>query len=147
MEKGGDLMKCSSAVRTPRYASGLRLTAAVLVVSSFELAGACAAREHHVRGTVTVADSTRIEVRHKTGQVVSVALRPATTYWWDHTSASLDDVSVGARVMIVLDQRRGPFSAQEVRIFTRPPTRPITTPQSNSRLFGDSAIGSGAVRK
>lgn len=147
MGKVGDLMKCSSAVRMRRHRSRLRLIAPLLVVGALAFAGACAAREHHVRGTVTVADATRIEVRHKTGQIVSVALRPATTYRWDQTPASLDDVSVGARVMIVLDQRRGPFSAQEVRIFTRPPTRPVKTPQPNSRLVGDSAIGSGAIRK
>lgn len=146
MGKVGDLMKRSSAVRMRRHRSRLRLIAPMLVVGSLAFAGACAAREHHVRGTVTVADATRIEVRHKTGQIVSVALSPATTYRWDHTSASSDDVRVGARVLIVLGQPHSPFSAQEVRIFTRPPTRP-KTPQSDSRLFGDSAIGSGAVRK
>ena len=85
---------------------------------------ACAAREYHVRGTVTAVDPTQIEIRHKSGQVVAIALRPTTAYRSNHTPASETDVEVGARVMVLFDQHKAPFAATEVRIFTRPTRAP-----------------------
>lgn len=112
-------------------AARARLPVWILIIAAAGLGQACAAREHFMRGTVTVVDPTRIEIKHKTGQLISVALIPGTTYRWDDSPASLNDVGVGARVLIVLDQPPGPFSAAEVRIFTRPHTK-LRAPRSES---------------
>ena len=112
-------------------AARVRLPVWALIMTMAGLGQACAARERFVRGTVTGVDPTRIEIKHKTGQLVTVAIVSRTTYRWDHSPASLNDVGVGARVLIVLDQPPGPFSAAEVRIFTRPHTK-LRAPRSES---------------
>lgn len=121
----------ATSSRSGRWAVGL--AAACVAVTS-----ACAAREYHVRGTVTAVNPTHIEIRHKSGQVVAVALGPTTAYRWDHTPASETDVEVGARVMVRFDQRTAPFAATEVRIFTRP-TR---APRNQSPLMFPRSLGS-----
>ena len=80
----------------------------------------CAMKEHYVRGTVVTADPTGVTVRHKTGQVVHASVSPSTIYRWDHQTASGQDLVPGARVIVVLGQPRGPFSAKEIRIFSSP---------------------------
>jgi hypothetical protein len=82
----------------------------------------CATSEHFVRGTVVGADSASVTVRHKSGQVVRSSVSPSTTYRWDHQTASAQDLVAGARVMVILEQARGPFSTKEVRTFSKPKT-------------------------
>lgn len=98
----------------------VRLHLWILIVGAMSLGQACATSERFVRGTVTVVDPTRIEIKHKTGQLVSIALSSGTTYRWDDNPASLHDVFVGGRVLVVLDQPEGPSHAAVVRIFGRP---------------------------
>ena len=101
-----------------------RLVVSLLLLGSLGLAQACAARAHAIRGTVTIAEPTRIEIRHKSGQRVSVRLSPLTTFRWDQGLATLKDVRVGGRVMVEVQEPRGPFTAMEVRIFSQPRTQP-----------------------
>ena len=98
----------------------MRLHVWMLIVGAMSVGQACATSERFVRGTVTVVDPTRIEIKHKTGQLVSIALSSGTTYRWDDNPASRNDVLVGGRVLVVLDQPEGPFHAALVRIFGRP---------------------------
>lgn len=98
----------------------MQLRVWILILGAMGLGQACATSERFVRGTVTVVDPTRIEIKHKTGQLVSIALTSGTTYQWDDNPASPDDVLVGGRVLVVLDQSEGPFHAAAVRIFSRP---------------------------
>lgn len=109
-----------------------------LVATWVVAATACATSQYHVRGTVTAVNPTQIEIRHKSGQLVPVALGPTTAFRWDHTPASLGDLRVGSRVMVLFEQRTGPFSATEVRIFTRP-TR---APRGRSSLLVPRSLGS-----
>ena len=104
----------------------MRLHVWMLIVGAMSLGQACATTERFVRGTVTVVDPKRIEIKHKTGQLVSIALSSGTTYQWDDNPASLDDVLVGGRVLVVLDQPEGPFNAAVVRIFGRPVAKAST---------------------
>lgn len=90
------------------------------IVVFVTLAAGCATSEHFVRGTVVTADRAGVTVRHKSGQIVHASVAPSTTYAWDHQAASVQDLVPGARVMVILEQARGPFSAKEVRIFSRP---------------------------
>lgn len=127
--------------RSPAFAAGVRaarvrLAVWVLVVGAVSLGQACAAREHFIRGTVTAVDPTRIEIKHKTGQLVSVAVTPGTHYRWNHSPASLDDVEVGARVMVVLDESPRLFTATDVRIFTRPQATVGKPPSESNRFPG-----------
>lgn len=118
-----DVMNPPFAAGKPVLSRCVRLAMFVSLVMAFlSVMSACATGQPFVRGSVTAVDSVRIQVRHKSGQVVSIGLHKATTYRWDHTSASASDVVIGARVMVILQQSRGPFTAQEVRIFTRPKT-------------------------
>lgn len=112
--------------RSPGFLAGLRALGRLavwgLVVGAASFGQACAASAHFVRGSVVAVDPTRLEIRHKTGQRVSIAITPATDYRWDHSPATLDDVRVGTRVMVVLDEPLTLFNARTVRIFT--PSRP-----------------------
>lgn len=115
---------------------GTRLLSCLLMIVAVGFTQACAARDHVVRGTVTVVHPTRIDVRHRTGQIVSIAVNSQTTYRWDHTPASLDDVRAGTRVLLVLDEHLAPFSATEVRILRQPRTEakaPRSPSESSSR--------------
>jgi len=137
MGKVGVIMNRSPGFSTVVRAARVRLTVWVLVVGAVGLGQACAGRQHFVRGTVAAVDPTRIEIKHKTGQLVSVALTPRTQYRWDHSPASLDDVGVGARVMVVLDEPPRPFTATEVRILSRPQAK-VRRPSSESKRFPGS---------
>ena len=96
------------------------LIRAVLIVAVVTFAAGCATSEHFVRGTVVTADRAGVTVRHKSGQIVHASVAPSTTYAWDHQAASVQDLVPGARVMVILEQARGTFSAKEIRIFSRP---------------------------
>ncbi len=104
-------------------------TGGVVMLAALTVPTGCAVREYHVRGTVMAVNSTHIEVKHKSGQVVAIAVRPTTVYRWDRTPASARDLEVGARVMVLFAERRGPFAATEVRIFTRPSLAPRRNPR------------------
>lgn len=91
-----------------------------LVAMLLMFSAGCATREHFVRGTVVAVDPSGVTVRHKTGQLVHTSVSLSTNYRWDHQAASVQDLVPGARVMVSLEQARGPFSAKEIRIFSRP---------------------------
>lgn len=93
--------------------------AAFVAMLLISLAG-CATSEHFVRGTVVSSDSASVTVRHKSGQVVQASVSPSTTYGRDHQTASVQDLVAGARVTVIVEQARGPFSAKDVRIFSKP---------------------------
>ena len=93
---------------------------AAFIAMLVTVSAGCAAKEHYVRGTVVTADSAGVTVRHRTGQVVHASVSPSTIYRWDHQTASGPNLVPGARVMVVLGQPRGPFSAKEIRIFSTP---------------------------
>lgn len=95
-----------------RFGMWLVLFAVLAVVQ------ACATAQA-IRGTVTVVDSTHTEVRHKSGQRVSVGLDPRTSFRRGDRTATSNDVRVGGRVIVVLDEGRSPFRASEVRIFSQ----------------------------
>ena len=96
------------------------LVRAAFMVGLMTFAAGCATSDHFVRGTVVTADPAGVTVRHKTGQVVHASVAPSTRYSWAHQAASVQDLVPGARVMVILEQARGPFSAKEIRIFSRP---------------------------
>lgn len=96
-----------------------RLGISLVLFGAMSLAQACATGGHGIRGTVTVIDSTRIEVRHKSGQRVSVGLSPRTSFRRGDTGATFNDVRVGGRVIVVPDEGVSPFTASEVRIFSQ----------------------------
>lgn len=110
-----------------------RLVVSLLLLGSLSLAQGCAARAHAIRGTVTIVEPGRIEIRHKSGQHVSVGLSPQTTFRWDQSLARLNDVRVGGRVMVVVQEPRGAFTATEVRIFTQPRSQPGPHPFESPR--------------
>lgn len=93
---------------------------ATFIVGLLPLAAACATSTHFVRGTIVNADPAGVTVRHKSGQVVHASVAPSTTYRWDHQAAVVHDLVPGVRVMVILEQGRGPFRAKEIRIFSRP---------------------------
>lgn len=130
-------MRLLSFVR-PRNSGALRWFTTGLVTTCVAAATACAASQYHVRGTVAAVNPTRIEIRHKSGQVVPIALGPTTAFRRDHKPASLGDLRVGSRVMVLFEERTGPFSATEVRIFT-PPAR---APRRRSSLLVSRSRGS-----
>lgn len=101
-----------------------------VVATCVAAATACATSQYHVRGTVAAVNPSRIEIRHKSGQVVPIVIGPMTAFRCDHTPASLGDLRVGSRVMVLFEERTGPFSATQVRIFT--PTR---APRRRSSLL------------
>ena len=110
-----------------------RLTLVALVTGSLALMAACATGPQFVRGSVTAVDPAHIQLKHKTGQLVSIGLQQTTTYRWDDAPASLADVTIGARVMVFLEQPGGSATAQEVRILM-PPRRIQPAPRPQSRL-------------
>ena len=120
----GDVMSDSLATRKGAFTRCARLAVVTLFAASLGVVTGCATGTQFVRGTVTAVAPARIQLKHKTGQTVSIELDQATTYRWDHAPASLADVLIGARVMVILQQARGPIAAQEVRIFTRPRAGP-----------------------
>lgn len=130
-------MRLLSFVR-PKNGGRLRWFTTGIVATRVAAATACATSQYHVRGTVVAVTPTQIEIRHKSGQVVPVALRPTTAFRWDHTRASVGDLRVGSRVMVLFEERTGPFSATEVRIFTRP----ARAPRGRSSLMAPRSLGS-----
>ena len=117
-------MSGSLAARKAAFTGSARLAVVILVAGSLGVTTGCATGTQFVRGSVTAVAPARIQLKHKTGQTVSIELDQATTYRWDHAPASLADVLIGARVMVILQHPRGAITAQEVRIFSRPRARP-----------------------
>lgn len=114
--------------------TALSLIRAALVVVAATLPAGCATSAHFVRGTVVTADPTGVTVRHKSGQIVHASVAPSTAYVWDHQAASLQDLVPGARVIVILEQARGPFSAKEIRVLSRPKRTGQSTRAGSSAL-------------
>ena len=102
----------------------MRWFTTALVATCVIAAMACATTQRHVRETAAAVNPTGIQIRHKSGQVVPIAIGPTTAFRWDHRPASLGDLRAGSRVMVLFEERTRPFSATEVRIFTRPTRAP-----------------------
>ena len=112
-------MTCSQARSAPLRSTFGRLGISLVLFGAMSVAQACATGGHGIRGTVTVIESNRIVVQHKSGQRVSVELSPRTSFRQGDTGATINDVRVGGRVIVVLDEAVSPFTASEVRIFSR----------------------------
>ena len=86
----------------------------------------------HVIGTVTAVDAKHVEVQRH-GKKVSVNLRPDTKFIKTEaaqSAAKVEDVKVGARVVIDAESKDGNLEALEVRIGSaRPSPGPATSPK------------------
>lgn len=110
----------------------LRLGTWLALFVALSAVQACATGGHAIRGTVTVVEPTRIEIRHKSGQRVSVGMSPRTSFRRGDSGASFNDVRVGGRVILVIDEGVSPFGATEIRIFSPArgaSHRPVGPPQ------------------
>lgn len=106
---------CSGSCQSPVRRLGMWLG----LFAALSGAQACVAAGHAIRGTVTGLEPTRLEIRHKSGQRVSVVLTPRTSFRRGDSGASFDDVRIGGRVIVVIDEDVTPFRAMEVRIFSQ----------------------------
>ena len=101
---------------TPR----IRLVLATLVIL---IAAACAARSPqppHVwqlRGAVISFNNTTLEVRHKTGRIVTLTLDERTEYMVDESRVSSDSLSRGRRVSVDVESVNNVQRARRVRLF------------------------------
>jgi hypothetical protein len=86
---------------------------------------------YSITGIVTSLDPATIVVRHKTGQEVSIALSPGTVVSRRAHPATLRDVAVGMRIVVVYHFAGGAAVADEVRLF-RPPVRAAITQGATS---------------
>jgi hypothetical protein len=58
----------------------------------------------HVRGTVTAADSTHIEVKTEDGHTVSIPVNASTKYFRGKEAATAADAVVGSRAVVHRDK-------------------------------------------
>ena len=124
-------MSGSLAIRKAAVSRCARLTVVILVTGTLGVMIGCATGPQFVRGSVTAIDPACIQLKHKTGQLVSIGLQQTTTYLWDDAPASLADVIIGTRVIVFLEQPGSAPTAQEVRILTRPrQMQPTPGPQT-----------------
>jgi len=70
----------------------------------------------HVMGTVTAMDATHVEVKTRTGKVVSVKLTEATKFVKSGKAAAASDMQVGERVAVEAKGHGDDLEAAEVRL-------------------------------
>lgn len=133
-------MTCSQARSAPLRSTFGRFGILLVLFGAMSVAQACATGGHGIRGTVTVIESNRIVVQHKSGQRVSVGLSPRTSFRRGDTGATINDVRVGGRVIVVLDEDVSPFRATEVRIYSQAGTssHPPLVPKQLSPARGST---------
>jgi hypothetical protein len=78
-----------------------------------------------ITGIVQSMDAEALSLRHKSGQIVRIAVAPRTTVSREKQPAGLADVQVGMRVVVSYRFIGGAPVADEVRLF-RPPIKPAT---------------------
>ena len=139
-------MKPSQRRSAPLRSHSWRLGMWLVLFAALSVGQACAAAGHAIRGTVTVVEPTRIEIRHKSGQRVSVGLSPRTSFRRGDSGATFDDVRVGGRVIVVVAEEVGPFRATEVRIFSQAGT-PSHPPVVRQQLPPAGASAARAYRE
>ena len=69
-----------------------------------------------VKGTITSIQNRTLEVRHKSGQTVTLVLDDRTTYSRGKEQADMQSLARGARVTIEVELRDGAHHARHVRI-------------------------------
>jgi hypothetical protein len=76
-----------------------------------------------ITGIVQAMDADALSLRHKSGQVVRIAIAPRTTVSRDAQPAALADVHVGMRIVVWYHFTDGAAVADDVRLF-RPAIKP-----------------------
>jgi len=77
--------------------------ALVLLFAAVAPASAHEGHMHHLMGTVTAVDATRLDLTTTEGKSASVGLTPETKVFKGKTPATVADIKKGARVMIETD--------------------------------------------
>ena len=78
-----------------------------------------------ITGTVQSLDADALSLRHKSGQVVRIAIAPGTIVSRGTERAGLADVQVGMRIVVWYRFVDGAPVADDVRLF-RPAIKPAT---------------------
>ena len=99
----------------------------VLLAGGLALAPACTHRVvssgpyvWQLRGAVVSVNDTRLQVRHKTGQVVDLQIDDRTLYTRNKQPDSQQSLRRGTRVMVDVESlRSGAYRARLVQIFGR----------------------------
>jgi hypothetical protein len=78
-----------------------------------------------ITGIVQSLDADTLSLRHKSGQVVRIAIAPRTTVSRGQEPARVADVQVGMRVVVSYHFIGGAAVADDVRLF-RPPIKRAT---------------------
>ncbi len=107
----------------------LRLVHAGCLLAALMLTSACIRRPHdpgprqwQMRGVVVGVHGSALELRHKTGQTVTLLLDQQTTYTHGGDAASVERLLPGTRVMVDIETSAGLPRARHIRIFGRPST-------------------------
>jgi hypothetical protein len=80
-----------------------------------------------ITGIVESVDPHGLDLRHKTGQRISIAITPQTTILRRNDPAQVADIRIGMRIVILYHFADGAPTADEVHLF-RTSTRPSTMP-------------------
>ena len=78
-----------------------------------------------ITGIVQSMDADALSLRHKSGQIVRIAIAPRTTVSRERQPADLADIHVGMRIVVLYRFISGAAVAGDVRLF-RPPIKPAT---------------------
>lgn len=108
----------------------MRKTARLLTILLLGMLGVCCGRlipatrpPFTVTGIVESVDPHGLNLRHKTGQRVSIAITPQTTVVRRNNSADVAEVKVGMRIVVLYHFVDGAPTADEVRLFRTSRTR------------------------
>ena len=100
----------------------LTLSAAIVVLLS---ASACARphpaqyqpRRWELRGAVVAVTDTGLEVRHKTGRVISLRLDEHTAYQHHHAASTREALHRGVRVAVDVESSNQGYRALTIQVF------------------------------
>jgi hypothetical protein len=70
-----------------------------------------------VTGIVETIDGGALALRHKSGQRIRIAFAPGTVVSWRNSSAAVEDIAVGMRILVLYRIVDGLPVADEVRLF------------------------------
>ena len=73
-------------------------------------------RTWQLRGSIKSVHDTSIEVRHKSGQIVRLTVDGATTYISRDGTPSLQSLTPGRRVSVLIESRDGTPRARSVQV-------------------------------
>jgi hypothetical protein len=103
-----------------------RRTALALLVSAATLAGARAmvfahpGHDHKVLGTVTMAAADHVMLKDKDGKDHTIKINAATKITKDKRRATIDDVKVGARVVVTAVEEKTGMIAKLIEVGAAP---------------------------